>query len=141
HLLVDALQALDQAPDVIVPIPVGPDVLNDFGDRAGGLVGWFGRDGRRSPEVLEQGPTKTVEDSEVRLVGEALTLSCAPAEHLLEEDARLHLTQEYDEFEIRDIDAGRHQIDRHHYARLWPVAEFTDPLERPVDPAGDLAYE
>ncbi len=92
-------------------------------------------------EVLEQRPVEAVEDHEVDLVRVLLALAGAAAEHLLEQDARLHRPQEDDELQVRDVDAGGEQVDGHDDARVGPVAELADALQRPVDAAGDLGDE
>ena len=68
HLLVDPLEPLDQAADVVVAVAVVPDVLDDLGDRAGRADRRLGGDGGRLPEVLQERAVEAVEDGEVRLV-------------------------------------------------------------------------
>jgi len=77
----------------------------------------------------------------VRLVEKLLALAGATPKHLLEENARLYLPQEDDGLQIRDVDAGRHEVDRNDDACLRTVAKFADPLERPIHAAGDLPDE
>lgn len=77
----------------------------------------------------------------MRLVGVALTLARAAAEHLLEEDARLYRPQEHDVFEVGDVHAGRQQVDSDDDAGVGAVAELPDALQRPVDVTGDLGNE
>src|SRR5262249_1811912 len=81
-------------------------------------------------EVLEEGPVETVEGGEVTLVRELLPLAGPSAQHLREEDARLHHAQEDDELEVRDVDAGRQEIHRDGDSGLGAVAELPDALER-----------
>jgi hypothetical protein len=52
----------------------------------------------------------------------------SPAEHLLEQDARLHRPQEHDELQVRDVHAGGEQVDSHDDAGVGPVAELADAL-------------
>ena len=132
HLLVDALEPLDQAADVVVAVAVLPDVLDDLGDRPGGLRRRLGGDAGGLAEVLQQRAVEAVEDGEVRLVGELLALARAAAEHLLEEDAGLHRAQEDDELQVRDVHAGGEQVHGDDDAGLGPVAELADALERAV---------
>ena len=78
-------------------------------------------------------PSKQSKTVKCDLSGKLLALAGAAPEHLLEQDARLHLPQKDDELQVGNVDAGRHQIDRDDDARLRPVAELADPLQRPVD--------
>ena len=92
-------------------------------------------------EVLEQRAVEAVEDHEVALVRVLLALTGTPAKDLLEEDARLDRPQQDDELQVRDVHAGRHEVDAHHDAGVRSVAELADALERAVDLAGDLGNE
>ena len=92
-------------------------------------------------EVLQQRAVEAVEDDEVGLVRVLLALAGAAAEHLLEEDARLHRPQEDDELQVGDVHAGRQQVDGDDDAGVRAVAELADALQRPVDAAGDLRDE
>jgi hypothetical protein len=96
---------------------------------------------RRSLEVGDQGAVEAVEDGEVGLVGMALALARAAAEHLLEQDARLHRAQEDDELQVGDVHAGGQQVHRDDDAGVLAVAELADALERAVHAAGDLLHE
>ena len=91
-------------------------------------------------EVLEH--ADGVEDGEVRLV-DGLAPPCAAAQHLLEQDARLDRPEEDDGLQPGDVDAGGEQVDRHHHARVGPVAELADSLQGSVNArgAGDLLHE
>ena len=60
---------LDQAADVVRPVAVLPDGVDDLLDGARGLVGRLDGEGRHLLEVFEQGAVEAVEDGEVRLVG------------------------------------------------------------------------
>ena len=141
HLLVDALQAPDEAADVVVAVAVLPDLLDDLRDRLAVCLERLGRDRGAVSEVGEQRAVEAVEDDEVRLVRVLLALPRPAAEHLLEEDARLDRAQEDEELEVGDVDAGGEHVDRDDDAGLRPVAELADPLQRPVDAAGDLGDE
>ncbi len=94
-----------------------------------------------SGEVVDQRAVEAVEDDEVVFVRRPVAKASAAAEHLLEQDPRLDRPQQDQELEIRDVDAGREQVDRDDDAGLRPVAELADPLQRPVDSAGDLGDE
>ena len=120
HLLVDPLEPLHQAADVVVAVAVLPDVLDDLvRSSASGRSGGSAVIAGRLAEVLEQRAVEAVEDGEVRLVGVPLALARAAAEHLLEEDAGLHRPQEDDELEVGDVDAGGQQVDGDDDASAW----------------------
>ena len=74
-------------------------------------------------------PSKQSKTVKCDLSGNVLALARAAAEHLLEQDARLHRPQEDDELQVGDVDAGREQIDRDDDARVRPVAELADSLQ------------
>ena len=65
HLLVDPLESRDQAPDIIVTVPVVPDILDYLHNRSCFLLGRLCGDTGRLPEIFEQRPAKTVEDDKV----------------------------------------------------------------------------
>src|SRR4051794_27598904 len=87
HLLVDALKSTKETADVVVPVPVRPDVVNHFRDGPGRLVRRLGRDRRGRPEIREERAVEAVEDREVRFIGELLALAGTTPEHLLEQNA------------------------------------------------------
>src|SRR5450759_2468117 len=77
HLFLNALEAFDQPADVVIPISVTPDVLNDL-DNCARLTLWrFGGDRSCVLEVLQQGSVEAVEHHEVGLVREVLPLAGA----------------------------------------------------------------
>src|SRR5262249_34490371 len=111
--------------------------------RPRGFVGRFGGERRCRLKVCEERSIEAVEDGEMRFVSVLLAPPGASAEHLFEQNARLHLPQEDDELQIRDVDASGHEIYGDHNARLRPVAELADALQRTIDvfAASDLADE
>ena len=142
HVLVDALQPLDEALGVVVAVPVLPDLLDDLRDglavalgrldgHAGGRCGSTRAACRRSSRRRRSGSCR-------RQVGRPPR---AAAEHLLEQDAGLHRAQEDEELEVGDVDAGGEQVDGDDDFGVRPVAELADPLQRPIDAAGDLGDE
>ncbi len=54
---------------------------------------------------------------------------------------RLDRTQEDDELQVGDVDAGGQQVDGDNDLRVRAVAELADPLQGSVDSAGDLRDE
>ena len=60
------------------------------------------------------------------------------ADHLVVEDAAVDPAHEDEVGDRRHVDAGGQQIDRHDIFRARVVLERLDPVERPVDRAGDL---
>ena len=90
----------------------------------------------RFTEVFEERAVETVEDCKVRLIRELLAFSRSSAEHLLEQNARLHRSKEDDEFQVRNINAGREHIDTDDDVRFGPIAELADSLQRSVDISG-----
>ena len=67
HVLVDAPESLREAADVVHPVAVVPDVLDDLGDRACGRCGRLGGDWRRVPEPRDERAAEAVEQPHVRL--------------------------------------------------------------------------
>src|SRR5262249_41767518 len=122
----------------VLPVAIGPDVLDDLDDRPSRPVGWFGGDGRGLAEVLQQRGGEAVEDSEVRLVRELLALARTAAQHLLEQNEGLDRAKQDDELQIRDVYAGREHVHCDDDARIGPVAELANALKRAIHPASDL---
>ncbi len=141
HFLVDPLQPFDKAADVVLAVAVVPDVVDDFGEGPRTDRPALGRDRGGLLESFEQRAAETIEDGEVRFVGVLFPLARAAAEHLLEQNAGTDRAQEHDDFQIGDVDAGGHEIDRDDDARVLAIAEFADALQRPIDAAGDLLHE
>ncbi len=141
HRLVNPLEPLHEAADVVVAVLVRPDVGDDLGDRPRRLDRLLLGDARRVLEVFQERAIEAVEDGEVVLVGVLLALARAAADHLLEEDAALHRAQEDDELQVGDVHAGGEQVDGHRNARGRPVAELADLLQRTVDAPGDLLHK
>src|SRR5439155_18618141 len=56
----------------------------------------------------------------------------AAAEHLLPQDARLDRAQKHDEFQRRDVHAGREHVHGDDDLGIRAIAELADALERPV---------
>src|SRR5438876_143427 len=54
HLLVDALEPGNETANVVVPVPVCPDVVNNFSDGARWLVRRLSRDRRGRSEIREE---------------------------------------------------------------------------------------
>src|SRR5437879_7126306 len=67
----------------------------------------------------------------------------AAAEHLLPQDARLDRAQKHDEFQRRDVHAGREHVHGDDDLGIRAIAELADALERAVHVriAGDLLHE
>src|SRR5437016_9249879 len=67
----------------------------------------------------------------------------AAAEHLLPQDARLDRAQKHDEFQRRDVHAGREHVHGDDDLGIRAIAELADALERPVyvRVASDLLHE
>src|SRR5262249_33192088 len=83
HLLVNSLEALYQPTNVVFPILVVPDVLDDLGDRARLGVWRLCSDRGSFLEVFEQRAIEAVEHCEMRLVGKVLAFARTSAKHLL----------------------------------------------------------
>lgn len=139
HFFIDSLHPFDQAAGVVIAVAVVPDVIDEFFDRAGRLDGGIGSHRGRVFEEVDQGAVEAVEDGEVGFVGDVFAFAGAAAEHLFEQDPRLDRAEEDDAFDVGDVDAGREEVDGHDDPGEGSVAEFADPLQGSVDPAGDLA--
>ena len=111
HRLVDSLETLHEAADVVVAIPVAPNVLDNLLNGASGRGRFLGSDAGGILEVGEEGSVEAVEHGEVVLVGVPLALARPTAQHLLEQDAALHRPQEDDELQVRDVHARGQKID------------------------------
>src|SRR5206468_189268 len=72
HFLVDSVEALYEALDVVVAVAVIPNVLDDFDDGSKLLLGRLGGDVGRVSEVRKERAIKAVEDHEVRFIREVL---------------------------------------------------------------------
>src|SRR5262245_49434099 len=107
HVSVDSLQTLDQTTDVVVAVPVGPDIVDNLNDGSRLGPGRLGGDGRRVLEKLKQSSVEAVKDYKMGLVGKVLALARAAAKHLLEQNAGLNGTQKHDELQIGNIDSRR----------------------------------
>src|SRR5262249_22444726 len=94
HLLVDPLESADQTADVVLAVSVVPDVVDNLLNGPVRLLGRLGRDGGRVAGELQQAAIEAIEHDEVRLVRASLALPGAPAQHLLEQDARLDRPKE-----------------------------------------------
>src|ERR1700687_1059816 len=141
HLFLDALEALDQPADVVIAIPVVPDVSDDLDNRARLALWRFGGDRRCVPEVLQQCSAEAVEHHEVGLVWEVFALASATAKHLFEQNAGLHWAQKDDTFQIRYIHARGQQINRHDDSWRWAIAELADMLKGTIHPTRDFLSE
>ena len=62
HLLVDALEPLDEAASVVGAVPVLPDLLDDLGDALAIAFGWLDRHASGLAEVFEERAVEAVED-------------------------------------------------------------------------------
>src|SRR6266571_4574490 len=141
ELLVYPTQPLDEPAHVVVPVLVGPDLLDDLPDSlAVGFRRLGGHPGDVT-EILKERAVKTIEDDEVRLVWMPLSLASPPPEHLLKQDPRLHRAQEHQELEVWDVDPRGQQVDRYDDGRVGSVAELPDPLKRTIDLARDLGHK
>ena len=77
----------------------------------------------------------------MRFVRVLLTSPGPAAEHLLEQDARSHRSEEDEELKIWNVHAGREQVHRDHDRRVRAIPEFTDALKRTIYAARHLGYE
>src|SRR6185437_4538664 len=101
HFLVDSHQAPAEALDVVGPIAIVPDILDNLLDGAGGLIRRILGESGGVFEIVEQAAVEAVERGEMRLArGEAAEPSAA-TKHLLPQDAGFNRTQKHDEFEVR----------------------------------------
>ena len=78
HLLVDPLQALHEASDVVIPVAVLPNVFDDLGDRARLVFGRLGGYVGCLSEVFKQRAIETVEYDEMGFVRIFARLSACP---------------------------------------------------------------
>jgi len=141
HLFLDTLETFDQPADVVIPISVIPDVLDDL-DNGARLSLWrFSGDRRCVLEVLQQRSVKAVEDNKVGLVLKVFPLAGASSEHLLEQDARLHRAQKDDTFQIGYIHTSGQQINGDDDGRRWAITELADMLKRTIHPTRDFLSE
>src|SRR5207253_9218430 len=82
-------------------------------------------------EILDQRAVEAVEHDEFGLVDVGAKARAA-SEHLLPQDARLHWAQEYDEFQRRNVHAGREHVHGDDDLGIGAIAEPSDALERAV---------
>src|SRR6266571_3999827 len=95
HLLVYPTQPLDEPAHVVVPVLVGPDLLDDLPDSlAVGFRRLGGHPGDVT-EILKERAVKTIEDDEVRLVWMPLSLPSPRPGHFFKQDRRLHGGKEH----------------------------------------------
>src|SRR5690349_11545166 len=143
HVSVDSLQAFYQTTDVIVAVPIGPDIVDNLDDRSRLRPGRLGSDRRRFSKIVEQGSVEAVKNYEMGLVGKVLTFTSAAAKHLLEQNARLNRAEKHNELKIRNIDSRGKKIDGHGNRRKLAVAKLANALKRTVGgrAAGDFLNE
>ncbi len=134
-------QPLGEAADVVLAVAVVPDIVDEFGDGARGAAGSSAVIAGGVLEAFEEAAAEAIEDGEVGFVWVAFALASAAAEHLLEQNAGADRAHKDDDFQVGNIDAGGHEIDRDDDAGILAVAEFADALQRAIDAAGDFLDE
>src|SRR5207245_10085167 len=84
HFFVDAKQAFCETSNVVVTVPICPNILNYLVQRTSRRDRFFCGDRRGLTEIFEESAIETIEDHEMRFVGELFTFARASTEHLLQ---------------------------------------------------------
>ena len=74
----------------------------------------------------------SIKDNKVRFVWMLFAFARAASQHLLKQNARFDRAQKHDEFQVRNVYAGREHVYGNDDAGFRTIAKFADALERTI---------